>query len=339
MLGADPSVHLPNFRHGEVDKMHLSKATALLLLVLTTVSFAQSNFPDKSIRLIVGYSPGSAPDIVARLIGERLADHWAKPVVVENITGGGGNIAAERVAKATPDGYTLLLTGNANMVINPGLYEKIGYDPVKDFAPITQIAVTPNVLVVRNTLPVRSVGELVAFAKSNPGKLTFGSSGTGTSGHLAGELLKSLAQIDIQHVPYRGPPYTDLLGERLDLCFCNIASALPLARDGQLRAIAVTSQKRSPSAPELPTIAEQGYPGFDASGWFGLVGPSATPQEVINRIYAGTAAVLGDTASRQKFETLGMAVIGNSPADFAGVIAAELPMWSRIIKDAGIKPN
>jgi tripartite-type tricarboxylate transporter receptor subunit TctC len=319
--------------------MRLWKTCALLLLLLLTPAFAQSNFPEKSVRLIVGYSPGSAPDIVARLLGERLADHWGKPVVVENITGGGGNIAAERVAKAAPDGYTLLLTGNANMVINPGLYEKLSYDPLKDFAPISQIAVTPNVLVVRNTLPVQSVAELVSLARSNPGKLTFGSSGTGTSGHLAGELLKSLAQVNIQHVPYRGPPYTDLLGERLDLCFCNIASALPLAREGKLRAIAATSLRRAPSAPELPTIAEQGYPGFDASGWFGLVGPSGTPPEVISRIYAGSAAVLQDPTFRQKFENLGMAVIGNSPVEFAGVIGAELPMWARIIKEAGIKPN
>jgi tripartite-type tricarboxylate transporter receptor subunit TctC len=152
-------------------------------------------------------------------------------------------------------------------------------------------------------------------------------------------LLKSLAQVNIQHVPYRGPPYTDLLGERLDLCFCNIASALPLAREGKLRAIAATSLRRAPSAPELPTIAEQGYPGFDASGWFGLVGPSGTPQEVISRIYAASAAVLQDPTFRQKFENLGMAVIGNSPVEFAGVIGAELPMWARIIKEAGIKPN
>jgi len=325
---------------GWLAKMHFPRAVALLLVLSSnSAALAQSSFPERSVRLIVGYSPGSAPDIVARLIGERLTDHWGKPVVVENITGGGGNIAAERVAKAAPDGYTLLLTGNASMVINPGLYDKLPYDAVKDFAPITQIAVTPNVLVVRNSLAAKSVEELVSLAQADPGKLTFGSSGTGTSGHLAGELLKSRAGVNIQHVPYRGPPYTDLLGERLDLCFCNIASALPLAREGKLRAIAVTSLMRSPTAPELPSIAEQGYPDFDASGWFGLVGPSAMPQEVINRLHEGTAAVLQDQKFRQKFEDLGMVVIGSSPAEFKRTIGAELPMWSTIIRDAGIKPN
>lgn len=320
--------------------MRLWPAVALLLVLFgSSAGLAQSGFPERSVRLVVGYSPGSAPDIVARLMGERLTDLWGKPVVIENITGGGGNIATERVAKATPDGYTLLLTGNASMVINPALYDKLPYDAIKDFAPISQLAVTPNVLVVRNSLAARSVGEVVSLAQADPGKLTFGSSGTGTSGHLAGELLKSRAGVNIQHVPYRGPPYTDLLGERLDLCFCNIASALPLAREGRLRALAVTSVMRSLSAPELPSIAEQGYPDFDASGWFGLVGPSGMSQDVISRLHDGTTAVLQDPKFRQKFEDLGMAVIGNSPEEFKRIIATELPIWAKIIRDAGIKPN
>lgn len=309
----------------------------LALLFGTPVAQAQSGFPDKAVRILVGYSPGSAPDMVARMMAERLSESWAKPVVVDNVTGAGGNIAAERVAKSLADGYTLLLTGNANMVINPSLYEKLGYDSLKDFAPITQLTFTPNVLVAHNDLPARTVQDVVAIAKSEQGKLNFGSSGTGTSGHLAGELLKWMARIELQHIPYRGPPYPDLMGGRLHLCFCNIASALPLAREGKLRALAVTSIKRSPTAPDLPTIAEQGYPGFDASGWFGLVAPAGTPEAVIQKVHRDSVALLQDPGFRRKFEDIGMVVIANSPAEFATVIRTELPIWAKVIKDAGLR--
>ncbi len=314
------------------------KVVAFLALLLgTPVAQAQSGFPDKAVRILVGYSPGSAPDMVARMMAERLSESWAKPVVVDNVTGAGGNIAAERVAKSLADGYTLLLTGNANMVINPSLYEKLGYDSLKDFAPITQLTFTPNVLVAHNDLPARTVQDVVAIAKSEQGKLNFGSSGTGTSGHLAGELLKWMARIELQHIPYRGPPYPDLMGGRLHLCFCNIASALPLAREGKLRALAVTSIKRSPTAPDLPTIAEQGYPGFDASGWFGLVAPAGTPEAVIQKVHRDSVALLQDPGFRRKFEDIGMVVIANSPAEFATVIRTELPIWAKVIKDAGLR--
>lgn len=316
------------------------KVVGLLgVLFSSSAALAQPGYPERAVRILVGFGPGSAPDIVARLMADRLSQAWGKPVVVENLTGAGGNVAAERVAKSAPDGYTMLLTGNANMVINPSLYDKIGYDPLKDFAPVSQLTFTPNVLVVNNDVPARSVQELIALAKSEPGKLSFGSSGTGTSGHLAGELLKSMARVSIQHVPYRGPPYPDLLGGRLHLCFCNIASALPLAREGKLRALAVTSAKRSPSAPELPTIAEQGFPGFEASGWFGIVARAGTPAAILAKVHADSAAILRVPDFRRKFEDLGMAVIANTPAEFDAVIRAELPIWAKVIKDAGLKQD
>ncbi len=255
---------------------------------------AQTSYPEQTIRILVGFPPGVAPDITSRLLAERFTDAWGKPVVVENISGAGGNIAVERVAKAAPDGYTLTMAGNAALVINPNLYDKLNYDPVKDFACITQVFVVANILVIRNDVPATTIAELVALAKAQPGYLVAGHAGVGTSQHLAGELFKVMAGVEIRQVPYRGSTgvLPDLLAGRLNIFFGNITNLLPLIRDGKLRAFAITSRGRSPHLPELPTMEELGFPGFEATAWFGLMAPAGTPRAIIDKLHKETVRVL-----------------------------------------------
>jgi tripartite-type tricarboxylate transporter receptor subunit TctC len=311
---------------------------AALALSLAAPALAQT-YPDKPIRILVGFAAGGPADITARVIGDRLAEAWGKPVIVENITGAAGNVATDRVAKAPPDGYTLLAAASATIVTNPSLYQKLPFDPVKDLVPITQAAYTPNLLVVPSDMPVKSVAELVAYAKANPGKLSFGSAGVGTSQHLAGELFKTMAGVDMQHVPYRGiaAVMPDLIAGRLSLAFGNISAVLQLVREGKLRALAVSSARRYASVPDLPTMIESGFPGFDSTAWFGLMAPAGTPQPIIDKLHQESVRILALPDVRKRFDDLGIDVIGNTPAEFAAVIAAETPQWAKVIKDAGIK--
>ena len=313
-------------------------AVLLALLALTSPALAQT-YPDKPIRILVGFAAGGPADITARLIGDRLSEAWANPVIVENLTGAAGNLATDRVAKSAPDGYTLLAAASATIVTNPSLYQKLPFDPVKDLAPITQAVYTPNILAVHPDVPARSVQELAAYAKQNPGKLSFGSAGPGTSQHLAGELFKTMAAIDIQHVPYRGiaAVMPDLIGGRLTMAFGNISAVLPLVRDGKLRALAVTSARRYGAVPDLPTMIEAGFPGFDSTAWFGLMSPAGTPMDIIDRLHRESVRILALPEVRKRFDELGIEVIGNTPAEFAAVIAAETPQWAKVIRDAGIK--
>jgi tripartite-type tricarboxylate transporter receptor subunit TctC len=308
------------------------------LLALSLPAFAQT-YPDRPIRLLVGFAAGGPADITARLIGDRLAEVWGKPVIVENVTGAAGNLATDRVAKSAPDGYTLLAAASATIVTNPSLYQKLPFDPVKDLAPITQACYTPNILAVPPDLPVRSVQELVAYARQNPGTLTFGSAGAGTSQHLAGELFKTMAGLDIQHVPYRGiaAVMPDLIAGRLTMAFGNISAVLPLVREGKLRALAVTSTRRYAPVPELPTMIEEGFAGFDSTAWFGLMAPAGTPPDIIEKLHRESVRILALPDVRKRFEDLGIEVIGNTPAEFAAVITAETPQWAKVIRDAGIK--
>ena len=311
----------------------------LVTLFLSANSAAQSSYPDKPIRILVGFTPGVAPDITARLLGDRFTETWGKPVVVENITGAGGNIATDRAAKAAPDGYTLLMGGNASIIFNPSLYQKLPFDPVKDFAPITQIFIAANVLAVHSDAPAKSLAELVALARAQPGKLSYGHAGVGTSQHLAGELFKYMARLDMQPVPYRGSTaiIPDLLAGRLSMCFCNVVNVMPLAREGKLRVFAVTSLKRSGVAPDLPTMAESGFPGFEAVPWFGLMAPAGTPLPIIDKLHRETVRILAVPEVRRRLEELGLDVIGSSPTEFAALIKAEIPQWAKVIKEAGIK--
>ena len=310
----------------------------LSLCAIGGIAQAQT-YPDKPIRLLVGFAAGGPADITARLIGDKIAEAWGKPMIVENVTGAAGNAAADRVARAAPDGYTLLAGASATIVINPSLYQKLSFDPVKDFAPITQIAYTPNLLAVPADLPVKSVAELVAYARAHPGKVTFGSAGVGTSQHLAGELFKTMAGIDITHVPYRGiaAVMPDLLAGRITMVFGNVTAVLPFVREGRLRALAVTSTRRWASVPALPTMIEEGYKNFDSSAWFSLMAPAGTPQPIIDKLHRETVRILALPEIRKRFDDIGMEPIGNTPAEFAAVIAAETPQWAKVIRDAGVK--
>lgn len=321
--------------------MTLARAAfALLATVAATAAAAQTpTFPDRPVHMLVGYVAGGPNDIIARAIGDRLALLWGKPVVIENVPGASANIAGERVARAAPDGYTLLLANMNQIVVNPSLFAHMSFDPVKELAPVSQVAATPNVLTVPNELPVHSVQELVAYVRAAPGQSSFGSPGVGTSQHLACELFKTRAGIDLQHIPYRGAAnvITDLLGNRLTLFCGNVAPLIPLLRDGKARGLAVTSRERFPALPELPTVAESGFPGYDVTATFGIVTTAGTPEAVIDKISRDTRQVLTDADLRSRLDAIGVIVMGTSPAEFAAAIKSEFGLWAKVIKDAGLR--
>jgi tripartite-type tricarboxylate transporter receptor subunit TctC len=312
----------------------------LLALLIVESPAAQTHYPEKPIRLIVPRPAGTQADTVARLLGQEFAGTLGKPVVVENVAGAAGNIAADRVAKAAPDGYTLGLLAESQIVVNPSLY-KLAYDPVRDFAPVSQVSVFANMLVVHNAVPAKSVKELVALAKAQPGELTFASGGSGGSMHLAAELLKSVAGLDIRHIPYKsgGAAIPDLLGGRVTMMFSPITLVLPGVREGKLRGLAVTSLRRSSAVPELPTIAESGFPGFEVTSWLGMLAPARTPSTIIGKLHLETGKALTLPDLRAKFADLGMEAIGSSPDEFAAAIKSGIPKWAKVIKESGIKPD
>ena len=321
-------------------KQMLGVVLAVSAIVTAGLAFPQANYPEKPIRIIVGFPAGSSPDITARHLGQKLAESWAKSVVVDNVPGAAGNIAAERVAKAAPDGYTLALAVNAQVIINPSLY-KLPYDPVRDFAPVSQVGVSPNILVVHSVVPAKTLRELVTLARARPGEITFASGGSGSSPHLAAELLKSAAGLDIRHIPYKGVivAVPDLLAGRVMMMFSPISVVLPLVRDGKLRPLAVTSLRRSPVAPDVPTIDESGYPGFEATVWYGLLAPAGTTATIVRKLHLETVMVLALPEVRAKLADLGIEVIGNSPEEFAAAIKSEIPKWAKLLKDSGIKAD
>jgi tripartite-type tricarboxylate transporter receptor subunit TctC len=324
---------------GGIMKLAANLLVALFLLLPAQTVSAQSGYPNRPVKILVGFTPGTAPDLAARILSDRFAEVWGTPFVVENVPGAGSNVATERVAKAAADGYTLLMGGNPSLVINPSLYETLPFDPQKDFAPISQVFVAANVLAVPPEVPVKTVAELVAFAKAQPGKLSYAHAGVGTSQHLGAELFKYRAQLDIAAVPYRGSTalMPDLLAGRVTMSFANIVNVLPLAREGKLRALAITSRKRSALAPDLPTMAESGFPGFEAVPWFGLLAPTGTPKDVLDKLHGEIVKTLALPEVRKKFDELGLEPIGNTPAEFAATIRKETPEWAKVIKDAGIK--
>ncbi len=311
---------------------------AAVLAAATAPAFAQTNYPDRNIRLLFGFAPGV--DTVVRLLADKLAETLGKPVIVENVTGAAGNIAADRTAKAAPDGYTIGVLAGANIVVNGSLYKKLSYDPVRDLVPVTQVYGYPNVLVVNNDVPAKSVAELVALARASPGKLTFGHPGLGTTGHLAGELLNFMAHIDTQQVPFRGSSLvvTELLGGRITMSFIPPTTGLSLIREGKFRALAVTSLKRAPFIPDIPTMEESGFPGFDVTTWFGMFAPAGIPAAVIDRLNRETVKIMASSDMRDKLYANGTLALGNTPSEFAGLIRAETPYWARVIRDTGINP-
>jgi tripartite-type tricarboxylate transporter receptor subunit TctC len=312
--------------------------TALALLAAPG-ALAQTSYPEQTVRILVGFPAGTAPDVAARIVADKFSADWGKPVVVENITGASGNIAADRVAKAPPDGYTLFMGGNSTLIMSVSLYDKLSFDPVKDFVPITQIFVAANLLVVPPSAPFKSIADIVAAAKAKPGELTYGHTGVGSSQHLAAELFKYVTKTKIQPVAYRGSTAVlpDLLAGRINMGFTNVVNAAPLVKEGKLRAFAVSSRKRSVAAPDLPTMIEMGYPDFEAVPWFGLLAPAGTPRAIVDKVYQETMKVLSEPDVRKRFEINGLDVIGGSPAEFAQVIKTEIPYWAKIIKEAGIK--
>ena len=311
---------------------------AALLLAAGLPVIAQT-FPTKPSRLVVPFPPGGPLDVIGRLIAQQLGERWGQNVVVENKPGAGGNIGADFVAKATPDGYTVVMGALSTHAVNPSLYSKMPYDAQKDFAPITRVAITPNVLVVNPALPVNSVKELIAYAKAHPGKLSFGSGSTGSAGHLAGELLKVDAGIDMVHVPYKGaaPAMQALLAGDTQLMFDNLANAMAQVKAGKLRALAVTTAERSKLAPELPTMAEAGVAGFDISTWFGLFAPAGTPPEIVGKWNSDVVRILDSPEMRERLIAQGAEAAPDSPADFARFVAGELTKYARIVKASGAK--
>jgi tripartite-type tricarboxylate transporter receptor subunit TctC len=311
---------------------------AILLAMSSTIAIGQSAYPDRPVRILVGFSAGTAPDVTSRILAQKLSDAWGKPVIVENIVGAGGNLAVERTARAEPDGLTLALGGNGALVINPNLMGNVTYDPLKDFTYLTQAIVSPNILTVTLDVPAKNVQELVVLAKEKPDYFIAGHAGVGSSQHLATEMLMSSAGIKVQQIPYRGTTavLTDLLAGRLNVTFGTTANLMPLVREGKLRALAITTLKRSPQFPEIPTMDESGFKGFNANAWFGLIGPAGLPKAITDKIYAETIKILNDPETRNKLENLGLQLVGNTSTEFLEVVKGEIPMWSKLIKDANI---
>jgi len=301
-------------------------------LVFAGSAIAQP-YPAKPIRFIVG--PG--PDALARVIGQQLTQAWGQPVIIDQRGGGGGTISAEAVARAAPDGYTLLLATGTH-TINPSMY-KVSYDMVKDFAPVTLLASTPFILAVHPSVPVNSVGELIKLAKSKPGALNYGSGGSGTPPHLATELFKATAGIDIVHVPYKtvAAAITDLVAGQLQVMFTVGPAGLPQIRAGRIRGLAVSTARRSAFAPELPTVAESGLPGFDVFGWNGLLAPAGTPAAVVAKLHGETVRALQNPEVRERIATFGFEPVGNSPADFGEFVKADIARWARVVKESGAR--
>jgi tripartite-type tricarboxylate transporter receptor subunit TctC len=298
-------------------------------------------WPARPVRLVIGFAAGGGMDSGARIVASRLSELWGQQVVVENKPGAGGNIAIDTVAHAAPDGYTMLMTSIA-LAINRYLFPSLGYDPDADFAPVSLIGTYPNLLVVPNSSPAKSVAEFIAYVKSRPGKITYGSPGVGTSPHLCGELFKRRAGIEMTHVPYRGTgagAMTDLVSGRIDALFNTTGSLVQAARTGQIRALAVTSAQRLSTATEFPTIAESGLPGFDVTSWYALFVPAKTPADIVQRMHAGMATMLSEPEVRTKFDLLGVNVASSTPDQLARRVRAEAELWGPVIKAANIRSD
>ncbi len=320
-------------------RLALATAAGLALLAALPAT-AQSEWPNKPVRMVVPFSPGGSTDVVARLLAQQLGTLWGQTIVVENRAGAGGNLGVDLVAKAAPDGYTLLLA-SGSITINPHIYKKLPFDTKKDLMPITNVASGPMLVVVPESSPVKNIKDLIAMAKANPGKLNFGSAGVGSQVHLAAENFADAAKIDITHVPYKGeaPGYTDLIGGQVQLMVGNFAAASALLGNGRLRALAVTGKQRMSQLPDLPTVAESGLPGFENSGWFGLLAPAGVPPEIIAKVQRDTAKVMASTEMKARLYVMGMSPVANSTADFAKQMDAELLRWGTVVANRKLAAN
>ena len=316
---------------------------ALFFVIIATIALpgsasAQTTYPAKPVRILVPFPPGGPADALARIVGDKLGQALGQPFVIENKPGAGGNIGMEQGAKAAADGYTLTLAPTGNLTIAPSLYAKLPYDPAKDYAPITVLATVPNILIVHPSVPARSVAELIALAKAKPGTLNYASPGNGSGPHLAGELLKSMAGIDLVHVPFNGvgPAMTGVLAGDVQMSFAQSSAALPHVKSGKVIALGVASRKRIAAAPELPTIAEAGLPGFDVTSWYALVAPAGTPATVVDRLNAEIVKVLASADVREKIAALGAEPVGNTPVEFTAMQRAEAARWAKLAREANI---
>ena len=316
----------------------IARIAAVTLSIACVTAHAQP-YPNKPVKIVVPFAAGGAVDILTRVLADKLGPVLKQTIVVEPVAGAGGNLGSAAVAQAAPDGYTLLMATTGTHTINPGLYKNMPFDASKDFAPITLIASVPNILVVHPDVPAKNVRELVALAKSQPGKLNFASFGHGTSNHLSGELFKSVAAIDVVHVPYKSAPQAvlDLVGGQVSFAFVNAPLALPQVKAGRLRALAVTGAKRSPAVPDMPTMAEAGLPDFVVESWYGLMAPAGTPEPVVRKLYDDTLTVLKRQDISEAFAKQGADVIWASPAVFGAIIATEKARWADVIKKSGAK--
>lgn len=308
------------------------------LALAATLAQAADNYPSKPVRIVVPFAPGGATDIMSRLVAERLTAKIGQPVIVENKPGGGTMIASDYVARAEPDGYTLLMAASS-LGIAPSIYAKVNYDPIKDFAPVSQVASVVHVLEVHPSVPAKTVGELIAYLKANPGKVSYGSVGAGSSTHLEAELFNSMAGVQMAHIPYKGsaPALNDLVAGRIQVMFDAWASSGPFVKDGRLRALAVTTAQPSASVPELATMSASGLPGYSAMPWLGLVAPAGTPKPVIDTLYRAVAEIVKEPAVKTKFSDLGLDIIGSDPQAFGAFIKQDIATWAKVARDANIR--
>jgi tripartite-type tricarboxylate transporter receptor subunit TctC len=302
---------------------------------------APDNYPNRPIRLLIPFAPGGPSDIIARVFATKLGEALGQQVVMDNRGGAAGTIATELGARGAPDGYTIVQATAGTLAINPALFEKLAYQPARDFRPVSQLTATPYLLVVHPGVAARSVKDLIALARAKPGQVNFASGGIGTTNHLAAELFKHSAGVEIVHVPYKGTgqALTDLMGGQVQLMFMNLLPAMPQVRSGKLRALGVTSAKRSEAAPDVPTIAEAGVPGYETSGWHGWIVPARTPAPIVQRLHKEVARIAQQPDVRQRFSAEGTEVVGNTPDEFAAVIKVETVRWAKVVKSAGIKPE
>jgi tripartite-type tricarboxylate transporter receptor subunit TctC len=310
-----------------------------LALTLAPAALAADPFPSRPVRIVVPFTPGGSTDILARAIAQKLGEAWGQPVVVENRPGAGGNVGVALVAKSPPDGHTIVMGHIGTFAANPALYKSLPYDPVKDFAPVTLVARVPNVLVVGPSVQARRLSDLVAYAKANPGKLDYGSGGNGSAAHLATEYFKLRAGVDLQHVPYKGtgPAVADLIGGQIGVMITGALPLLPHIRSGKLRALAVASPQRLAILPDVPTIAESGYPGFAAVQWYGLFVPAGTPRDVIAKINRDAIGALKDPAVAERLASEGAEAVGDTPEEFGAFVRSEIALWGKVIRESGAK--
>jgi tripartite-type tricarboxylate transporter receptor subunit TctC len=313
---------------------------AVALVQFAAPTYAQS-YPTRPIRFVVPFAPGGSTDTLARSIGIKMSDTMGQQVVVDNRSGGNGNIGMQIVAEAPPDGYSIVLGYIANLAIGPHLYPKLPFDPVKSFAPVTLLAESPNILVAHPSLPVKSMKELIAYAKAHPGKLNFGSASVASVGHLTGVMLNQMAGIDLQHVPYKGSGQAviDVVGGQIQLMFSGMSSVMPHIKAGRLRPLAVTGAKRSPAAPDVPTIAESGFPGFAATAWYGVLAPAKTPKPIVKRLHDEVLHALAQPDVKQRLESVGFEIVGGTPDEFGAYIKTEIKKWEKVVKASGAKPD